>query len=136
MVRLRLRRIGAKKQPSYRVVAADKEAPRDGRYLEILGHYNPRTEPATITLKEDRIFYWLSVGAQPSEAVERLLKQMGSDERYERFKAGEDVEKLMEEYAEVEAARDVDPRTRRDDLVGAPKKAEKPEKTEEKEEEA
>jgi len=131
MVRLRLRRIGAKKQPSYRVVAADKEAPRDGRYLEILGHYNPRTEPATITLKEDRIFYWLSVGAQPSEAVERLLKQMGSDERYERFKAGEDVEKLVEEYAEVEAARNVDPRTRRDDLVGAPKKAEKSEETEE-----
>ena len=131
MVRLRLRRIGAKKQPSYRVVAADKEAPRDGRYLEILGHYNPRTEPSTITLQEDRIFYWLSVGAQPSEAVDRLLKQMGSDERYARFKAGEDVEKLMEEYEEVLAARNVDPRTRRDDLVGTKKKAEKTETTEE-----
>ncbi len=131
MVRLRLRRIGAKKQPSYRVVAADKEAPRDGRFLEALGHYNPRTEPSTITLKEDRIFYWLSVGAQPSEAVERLFKQMGTDERYARFKAGEDVEKLLEEYVEVEAARNVDPRTRRDDLVAAPKKAEKPVETEE-----
>lgn len=131
MVRLRLRRVGAKKQPSYRVVATDKESPRDGRFLEALGHYNPRTEPATITLKEDRIFHWLSVGAQPSEAVERLLKQMGSDERYERFKAGENVEKLMEEYAEVEAARNVDPRTRRDDLVGATKKVEKAETAEE-----
>jgi small subunit ribosomal protein S16 len=128
MVRLRLRRIGAKKQPSYRVVAADKESPRDGRFLEALGHYNPRTEPATITLKEDRIFYWLSVGAQPSEAVERLFKQMGTDERYARFKDGEDIEKLMEEYAEVEAARNVDPRTRRDDPVGTKKKAEKAEK--------
>ena len=109
------------------VVVADSRKARDGRFIEALGHYNPRTEPATITLKEDRIFYWLSVGAQPSEAVERLLKQRGSDERYTRFKAGEDVEKLMEEYAEVEAARNVDPRTRRDDLVGAKKKVEKAE---------
>ena len=92
-----------------------------------MGHYNPRTEPATITLKEDRIFYWLSVGAQPSEAVERLLKQMGTDERYARFKAGEDAEKLQEEYEEVLAARNVDPRTRRDDLVGSKKKAKKTE---------
>jgi small subunit ribosomal protein S16 len=131
MVRLRLRRIGAKKQPSYRVVAADKESPRDGRFLEALGHYNPRTEPATITLKEDRIFHWLSVGAQPSEAVERLFKQMGTDERYTRFKAGEDVAKLLEEYDEVVATRNVDPRTRRDDLVGKPKTAKKTEKVEE-----
>jgi small subunit ribosomal protein S16 len=131
MVRLRLRRIGAKKQPSYRVVAADREAPRDGRYLEILGHYNPRTEPATITLQEDRIFHWLSNGAQPSESVERLFKQMGTDERYARFKAGEDVEKLQAEYEEVLATRNVDPRTRRDDLVGTKKKAEKTETAEE-----
>jgi small subunit ribosomal protein S16 len=114
MVRLRLRRIGAKKQPSYRVVAADKEAPRDGRFLEILGHYNPRTEPSTITLQEDRIFYWLSVGAQPSDSVARLFKQMGTDERYVRFKNGEDVDKLLEEYEKVEASRNVDTRTRRD----------------------
>jgi small subunit ribosomal protein S16 len=125
MVRLRLRRIGAKKQPSYRVVAADRESPRDGRFLEALGHYNPRTEPATITLKEDRIFHWLSVGAQPSDAVERLFKQIGTDERYARFKDGEDLEKLMEEYAEVAAARNIDPRTRRDDLVGTKNKAKK-----------
>ena len=123
MVRLRLRRIGAKKQPSYRVVAADKEAPRDGRFLEILGHYNPRTEPSTITLQEDRIFYWLSVGAQPSESVARLFKQMGTDERFVRFKNGEDVEKLMEEYEKVEASRNVDTRTRRDEKVASKKKA-------------
>ena len=123
MVRLRLRRIGAKKQPSYRVVAADKEASRDGRFLEILGHYNPRTEPSTITLKEDRIFYWLSVGAQPSDSVARLFKQMGTDERFVRFKKGEDVEKLMEEYEKVEASRNVDTRTRRDEEVASKKKA-------------
>lgn len=121
MVRLRLRRIGAKKQPSYRVVAADKESPRDGRFLEALGHYNPRTEPATIILKEDRIFHWLSVGAQPSEAVERLFNQMGTYDRYKRFKEGEDIETLLAEYAEVEAARNVNPKTRRDDLTNTKK---------------
>jgi small subunit ribosomal protein S16 len=136
MVRLRLRRIGAKKQPSYRIVAADREAPRDGRFLEALGHYNPRTEPATITLQEDRIFHWLSVGAQPSEAVGRLLKQMGTDERYQRFKAGEDIEKLLAEYEEVLAARNVDPRTRRDNLAGSKKKAAKTEEAEKAEAEA
>ena len=99
MVRLRLRRIGAKKQPSYRIVAADKESPRDGRFLEALGHYNPRTEPSTITLKEDRIFHWLSVGAQPSEAVERLFTQMGTDERYARYKDGEDISSETRERA-------------------------------------
>jgi len=125
MVRLRLRRIGAKKQPSYRVVAADKESSRDGRFLEVLGHYNPRTEPSTITLKEDRIFYWLSVGAQPSDSVARLFKQLGTDERYARFKDGEDIEKLMEEYTKVEESRNIDVRTRRDEPAGTKKKAEK-----------
>ncbi len=72
-----MRRVGAKKQPSYRVVVADSRAPRDGRFIEIVGHYNPRTEPPTIVLKEDRIRYWLSVGAQPSKSVERILKSQG-----------------------------------------------------------
>ena len=125
MVRLRLRRVGAKKQPSYRVVAIDRESPRDGRALEVVGFYNPRTEPDTIELKEARVYHWLSVGAQPSEAVERLLKKMGTYDRYERFKAGEEVEALVAEYAEFAASRNVDPRTRRDDFVGKNKKAEK-----------
>jgi len=112
MVRIRLRRVGAKKQASYRVVAAEKESPRDGRSLEVLGHYNPRTQPETIQLKEDRIFHWLSMGAQPSNSVEKLFKIMGTLERYERFKAGEEVEKLVEEAMAVEAARHVSPKTR------------------------
>ncbi len=111
MVRIRLRRVGAKKQPSYRLVATDREAPRDGRFLEVLGHYNPRTMPENIHLEEDRVFHWLSVGAQPSKAVVQLFKTMGTLERYERFKAGEDVEKLMEEAAAFEAARNVSPKT-------------------------
>lgn len=111
MVRIRLRRVGAKKQPSYRIVAADREAPRDGRFLEVLGNYNPRTNPETIHLEEDRIYHWLSVGAQPSGTVKQLLKIMGTMERYERFKAGEEVEKLMEEAASLEAARNVNLKT-------------------------
>ncbi len=77
MVRIRLRRVGAKKQPSYRIVVADKDAPRDGRFIENIGNYNPRTEPETVELDADRALYWLSVGAQPSEAVARLLKSKG-----------------------------------------------------------
>ncbi len=130
MVRIRLRRVGAKKQPSYRVVAADKESPRDGRFLEVLGFYNPRTEPSTINFTEDRVYHWLSVGAQPSDAVRRLFDQVGLWDRYQRFKDGEDVAKLVEEAA-AEEARAVDPRTRRDDLIGQKKKAEKPAKDEE-----
>jgi small subunit ribosomal protein S16 len=89
MVRIRLRRVGAKKQPSYRIVAADIEHPRDGRFLEILGFYNPRTQPGTIELHEDRIYDWIGHGAQPSESVTRLFKTAGLIGRYERLKAGE-----------------------------------------------
>ena len=128
MVRLRLRRVGAKKQPSYRVVAADKESPRDGRFLEVLGFYNPRTEPSTINFTEDRVYHWLSVGAQPSDAVRRLFDQVGLWDRYQRFKDGEDLAKLVEEAAVAEEARGFDPRTRRDDMIGQAKKAAKPAK--------
>jgi small subunit ribosomal protein S16 len=101
MVRIRLRRVGQKHQPSYRIVAADKEAPRDGRFLEILGFYNPRTEPFTLEVKEDRVFDWFSKGAQPSESVLKLFQIVGLMERYERFKGGEPVEALQTEAAQV-----------------------------------
>ncbi len=114
MVRIRLRRIGMKKQPSYRIVAADKESPRDGRFIEILGFYNPRTEPATITVKEDRIYNWLKNGAQPSDAVKQIFRQIGLTERYERFKSGEALETLLAESEKVQAERNVNPKTRRD----------------------
>jgi len=103
MVRIRLRRVGAKKQPSYRIVAADIEHPRDGRYLEILGFYNPRTKPGTIELHEDRIYDWISKGAQPSESVSKLFKTSGLFDRFERFKAGESLETLL---AEAKAAQE------------------------------
>ncbi len=117
MVRLRLRRVGAPKQPSYRVVAADKEAPRDGRFLEIVGFYNPRTQPSTIELQEDRIYHWLSVGAQPSESVSSIFNEINLMDRFKRFKAGEELETLLAEAAQVIEERAVDPRTRRDDMV-------------------
>lgn len=124
MVRIRLRRVGRKKQPSFRLVAADKESPRDGRFIEILGFYNPRTEPATIKLKEDRIYDWLSKGAQFTNGAEKVCRAAGMIERYERFKAGEDLETLLAEAAEAEKVRNVNPKTRRDDLT--PKKKAKP----------
>lgn len=77
MVKLRLTRVGKKKQPSYRLVAADSRKPRDGRFIEILGHYNPMVEPKTLVIKEERILEWLSKGAQPTEALKRLLVRDG-----------------------------------------------------------
>jgi len=127
MVRIRLRRIGAKGQPSYRVVAADKESPRDGRFLEILGFYNPRTHPATIQLKEDRIFDWMSKGAQPSESVVQVFKVAGALERYERFKKGEALEGLLAEASAAEATRNFNPKT----SVAAASKSKKAKSSEE-----
>ena len=77
MLKIRLRRVGARKQPSYRVVVADSRAARDGAFVEYLGHYNPRTDPPTIVIDEDKALGWLRKGAQPSEAVERMLRNLG-----------------------------------------------------------
>lgn len=97
MVRIRLRRVGFRNQPSYRIVVAEKESPRDGRFLEIVGFYNPRTNPSELEIKEDRVFNWLEHGAQPSESVSSLFKQVGLLERFTRSQKGESREKLMEE---------------------------------------
>jgi small subunit ribosomal protein S16 len=105
MVRIRLRRVGLRNQPSYRIMVAEKESPRDGRFLEIVGNYNPRTEPFTFEVKEDRIYHWLKQGAQPSESVTMLFRNVGLLARFERYKAGESLESLMEEAANVYASR-------------------------------
>jgi small subunit ribosomal protein S16 len=73
-VKLRLTRVGSKKNPIYRVVAADSRSPRDGKFIEIVGRYNPQTDPSTIELDEEKIKAWLDKGAQPTESVRRLLK--------------------------------------------------------------
>ena len=102
MVRIRLRRTGKKKQASFRVVVADSESPRDGKFIEIIGHYNPRTDPPTVVIKEDRALYWLSEGAQPSDAVARMLRNMGTMAKFEAVKRGEPLPETEAE-AEVDA---------------------------------
>jgi small subunit ribosomal protein S16 len=86
MVKIRLRRTGAKKKPTYRVVVTDARAPRDGRFIEIIGYYDPRTEPVTFNIEEDRALYWLSVGAQPTDVVRKLLTKSGTLERFAQTK--------------------------------------------------
>jgi small subunit ribosomal protein S16 len=111
MVRIRLRRVGSTHQPHYRVVIADKESPRDGRFLEIVGHYNPKTNPSTIHFNEAKIYHWLGVGAQPSESVQKLFKIVKLDEGYQRLKAGEEQETLLAEADAIYKNRVKDPST-------------------------
>ena len=81
MLRIRLRRVGKKGHPSYRIVVADARAPRDGAYVEWIGQYDPMTDPPSVTLKEDRASAWLNQGAQPSDAVKRILERDGVYDR-------------------------------------------------------
>lgn len=112
MVRIRLRRVGLKKQPSYRIVVADRESPRNGRYIEIIGFYNPRTEPITMEIDEARALHWLSVGAQPSEPVARILQKTGTMDRLERLRKGEALEALAEEGKKAADAKPRSAKTR------------------------
>lgn len=75
--KIRLARVGSKKNPVYRVVVADSRSPRDGRFIEIIGRYNPQTDPSTIDLDEAKVKDWMSKGAQPTDSVRRLLKAKG-----------------------------------------------------------
>lgn len=93
-VHIRLRRMGKKKRPYYRIVAADSRRARDGRFLETVGTYNPILKPAEVKLFEDRVTYWLNQGAQPSDTVSSLFTQVGFTEKYLRAKKGEDVSEV------------------------------------------
>lgn len=77
MLRIRLHRVGKKKQPSYRIVVADARSPRDGKFVDQIGHYDPMTDPPTVVLQEEKAIHWLQVGAQPSDPVERILRFQG-----------------------------------------------------------
>ena len=96
-VKIRLRRMGKKKRPIYKLVAADSRSPRDGKFLEAVGFYNPLTDPHTLDLKEDRIMYWLNVGAQPTHTVKSLLRQKGITLKKELLTKGLDEEKVKSE---------------------------------------
>jgi small subunit ribosomal protein S16 len=87
MVKIRLRRIGANKQPSYRIVVADSRAPRDGAFISVIGNYNPRTDPETVSVQEDEALKWLKQGARPTVTVTRLLTKVGV---MEKFKSGKE----------------------------------------------
>jgi small subunit ribosomal protein S16 len=84
LLRIRLRRVGKKKQPAYRLVVADSRAPRDGAFVEIIGHYNPLTDPTTLVIDEEKARTWLSRGAQPSETAAKLLARQGILEKAEK----------------------------------------------------
>ncbi len=104
MVRIRLRRMGAKKKPFYRIVVADKRSPRDGRFIETIGTYDPLTEPSTVELQLDRAAHWLSVGAQPTEAVALILRDKNLlDAEGKPIPLAEEIAEIEEVVAVVEA---------------------------------
>ena len=83
MLKIRLRRTGARHQPSYRVVVADSRAARDGAFIDYLGHYNPRTDPPTISIDQEKVKKWIGVGAQPTDSVKQLLYTSSNSEKTE-----------------------------------------------------
>ncbi len=108
MVKLRLRRVGKKKQPVYKIVAAHSESPRDGKFLEAIGTYHPRENPAGIEFKETRLFYWLKRGGQATETVLGLMKQKGLWLKWQLMKNGKDetaIEAEMEKWNVLHAAK-------------------------------
>ena len=86
MVKIRLRRVGGKGKPSYRLVVADSKAPRDGAFINIIGHYNPLTDPATVVINEEEALKWLRQGAQPTATTARLLTKAGIMEKFKTVK--------------------------------------------------
>ncbi len=108
MVKLRLKRMGKKGFPVYKIVAADSRSPRDGKFIDAVGLYDPKTHPMTIDLKEDRVLYWLKNGAQPTPTVRSLLKRKGVTLRFHLMKKGlneEAIQKRMEEWSSLQVNR-------------------------------
>ncbi len=104
MLRIRLRRVGKKKHPSYRIVVADAKAPRDGAYVEWIGNYDPMVDPPAITLKADRALAWLKNGAQPSDPVRRILERDGVLDLLKSGETAESPDEAEEETADPETA--------------------------------
>ena len=102
-VKVRLRRMGRKKKPFYRIVVADSRAPRDGRFIEEIGYYNPINDPVEIKIDQERALYWLGVGATPSDTVKSLFSKTGINLRFDLKKRGVPEDKAAEEIAKWEA---------------------------------
>ncbi len=123
-VKLRLRRMGKKKQPVYKLVAADARSPRDGKFIEAVGLYNPLTEPHTFEIKEDRVLYWLNVGAQPTSTVKSLLRQKGITLKKELMSKGLDDEKIKTELEDWQKMKEASSTKKREKKSAKKKKAE------------
>jgi small subunit ribosomal protein S16 len=106
LVKLRLRRIGRKKAPLYKIVAADSRAPRDGRFIEAVGSYDPGVNPAKIELQEERVFHWLKNGATPTFTVKNILSRKGMMLKLHLSKKGADVSKINDEYSKWSAVQE------------------------------
>jgi small subunit ribosomal protein S16 len=106
MIKIRLRRVGGKKQPHYRVVVADARSARDGRFIEIIGHLDPRQDPPAFQITQERAIYWLERGAQPTGAVARLLDKLGTYQKLERVRAGESLDDIVAEIRAEAAERE------------------------------
>jgi len=106
LVKLRLKRMGKKNQPIYRIVAADARSPRDGRFIEEVGFYDPNKEPMMIKLKETKVVKWIKDGAQPTDTVKSLLKRAGLAYKLNLIKRGFDEAKINEEMLKFEAGKD------------------------------
>ncbi len=125
-VKLRLRRMGKKRQPVYKLVAADVRSPRDGRFIESFGLYNPKTEPTTVEINEERALYWLGVGAQPTTTVKNLLSAEGILYKRELMKRGlseEEIAKELEEWKNQREARIANAKTQAEKAKAEAEKA-------------
>jgi len=115
--------MGKKNQPIYKMVAADSRSPRDGKFLEAIGFYNPLTDPHTLELKEDRIHYWLNVGAQPTSTVKSLLRQKGITLKKELMSKGLDEEKIKSELENWQKIKEAGSKKKTDKKISRKAKA-------------
>ena len=129
-VKLRLTRKGKKKQPFYRIVAADSRSRRDGKYIEKIGYYNPITNPAEVVIDEEKVFYWLKNGAIPTDTVENLFSKKGIMLKWHHIKQGHDDAKVEEEYKKWELLQ-LERQKREEALAAQAKREQEPEVTEE-----
>lgn len=107
-VKLRLRRMGKKRQPVYKVVAADVRSPRDGKFIEAIGLYNPKADPAIMDIQEDRALYWLGVGAQPTDTVKNILSQKGillKKDLQDQGKSEDEINAKIDEWNKLQEAK-------------------------------
>jgi small subunit ribosomal protein S16 len=137
VVKLRLKRMGKKDFPVYKIVAADSRSPRDGKFIDAVGLYDPKSHPMTINLKEDRVLYWLKNGAQPTATVRSLLRRKGVTLKFHLMKKGispEEIQKKMDEWSSLHvnrAEKELEKKKRAADRKKAKKAAEAAPKTEE-----